>query len=123
MLIQSAKTRNTIHTTAANRRSPTSSQSRQKLNACATTAKTGCETTRNVRDLKIGSCASWSSHLYGSRQSQSVRQAPSLASLFGSPAWSENLWCRRCRFTQLVGLMYTPKVLLTTVIALTNHSL
>src|SRR5436309_8736724 len=105
MLIQSAKTRNSTQMTAAKRTSRTRSQSTQKLKTCETTANTGFETRRNDQDLKISSLARFAIDLYGSRQSISVRQRPSAESLLGSPAWSENAWCRRWRFTQVTGLM------------------
>src|SRR5262245_2115625 len=105
MLIQTAKTRKRIQIAAANRRSPTSRYNNPKLNTWDTTANTGFDTRRNDHDRKISSSTMSSWHLYGKRHRHKVRQKPSEASLLGSPSWSENLWCRRCRFTQVIGLI------------------
>src|SRR4030095_197005 len=105
MLIQSAKARVPSQATTAKRRSPTRSQSSQKLKTWATTENTGFATRRNGQDLRISALARLVRHLYGNRQRYIVRQKPSDESLLGSPGWSENPWWSRCRFTQVTGLM------------------
>src|ERR1035441_9070303 len=105
MLIHSAKIRKISHITAAKRRSRTRSHSSQKLKTWDATANTGFETRRNAHDLKMSSLARLALALYGIRQRYRVRNKPSDESLLGSPGWSENPWCSRCRFTQVTGLM------------------
>src|SRR5262245_47203994 len=104
MLTHSATTRVPSQTTAAKIRSWTSSHSSQKFTTRAATANIGCETRRNDQDLRMGSRATLAMDSYGNRQRYVVRQKPSEASLLGSPSWSENVWCRRCRLTQVTGL-------------------
>src|SRR5262245_49192141 len=104
MLTHSAKTRVPSQMTAANVRSRTTSHTSQKLNTCANTANAGFDTMRNGQDLRMGSRETSAICLYGNTHRYIVRQKPSEVSLLGSPSWSENVWCRRCRFTHVTGL-------------------
>src|ERR1043166_9394879 len=103
MLTHNAKTRVPSQMRAAKATFFTTSHSSQKLLAWAATANRGLATTRIVHVLRMGSLATFATALYGNRQRYIVRQKPSSDSLFGSPAWSENVWRRRCRFTQVTG--------------------
>src|ERR1051325_3806460 len=99
MLTHSAKRRVPSQRTDAKIRSCVSHHNSEKFMAWATTGNTGLWTRRNGQDLRIGSRAAVAMHLYGRAQRYIVRQKPSEDSLLGSPSWSENVWCRRCRLT------------------------
>src|SRR4051812_24987859 len=123
MFTHIAKTRVPTHSSAANARLFTSHHSSTKLAACAVTKYTGFPARRIGQVCRIASFAMFTSVSYGNRHSHSVRNGPSAASLLGSPGWSAKRWCSRCRFTHVIGLMYTPNVLFTTDRTWTNQSL